>query len=302
MKIRIASTITVIISILVFIHFDSSDVSAEATTNDVQMLYQKAISEKKVNPNRYTFQAFQENYNLGKADYFAMKNIVGSGLDYKSWFGEIANYGAFPDGEGHSPSEAKTSSMLRGSQTSNGNKLKKAIRKGDILIIKSSTFGHAAIATSNNYILEMSGGGNSSLRWFTKGIENNNHQFSKHNWIFGTSNEQGAKSEKHIKYWVQLWRVPNNGMANKCANYADATFWNSNHKYQKNKKIKYLLSGQTLTKNPNYCSKLVFQSFYYGSGHATVIQPVMATLTFVSPSALPNVFVSKYTPKKVGTY
>lgn len=36
MKIRFASTITVIVSILAFIHFDSSAVSAEATMNDVQ--------------------------------------------------------------------------------------------------------------------------------------------------------------------------------------------------------------------------------------------------------------------------
>lgn len=301
MKIRIASTITVIISILVFIHFDSSDVSAEATTNDVQMLYQKAISEKKVNPNRYTFQAFQENYNLGKADYFAMKNIVGSGLDYKSWFGEIANYGAFPDGEGHSSSEAKTSSMLRGSQTSNGNKLKKAIRKGDILIVSSGGTGHAAIATSDNYILEMTGGGN-IVNWTVKAIKNNNHQFSKDNWIFGRKSEQGIKPDKHIAYWIQLWRVPNKSIANKAASYADKIFWNSNHKYEKNKKIDYRVTTYTSTKNPNYCSKLVFQAYYYGTGNANVIQPQLIGLIFVSPSALPNTFTSKYAPKKIGTY
>lgn len=91
-------------------------------------------------------------------------------------------------------------------------------------------------------------------------------------------------------------------MANKCANYADATFWNSSHGYKKNKYINYRLSSATITKNPNYCSKLVFQAYYYGSGSASVIQPSMAGLSFVSPGALPNVFTGKYRPRKIGTY
>jgi len=32
-----------------------------------------------------------------------MKEVVGAGLTYDNWFGEILNYSAFPDGEGHSP-------------------------------------------------------------------------------------------------------------------------------------------------------------------------------------------------------
>ncbi len=66
--------------------------------------------------------------------------------------------------------------------------------------------------------------------------------------------------------------------------------------------ISYRLTSATTTKDPNYCSKLVFQSFYYGSGSAEVIEPAFAGLNFVSPAALPNTFKGKYVPYKVGTY
>ncbi|EAG4421396.1 hypothetical protein B9500_16730, partial [Listeria monocytogenes] len=89
---------------------------------------------------------------------------------------------------------------------------------GDILIVKSSSFGHAAIATSNKYILEMSGGGNPS-KWATTGIKNNNHQLNKHKWIFG-GKEQDYIKKPTINYWIQLWRVPQSSIANKAASYA----------------------------------------------------------------------------------
>ncbi|WP_232057788.1 hypothetical protein [Listeria sp. PSOL-1] len=264
----------------------------------IHALYEKAIRQGKVVEKKYRYAAFKENYNLSKQDYETWKKALGKGLSYDEWFDKIVNYGAFPDGEGHSPSEPKLS--LRGTQTQNGNKLKNAIQKGDILIISNGGFGHAAIATSDNYILEMYGGGN-IWNWTTSGISNNNRQFSKNNWIFGEK-EQGLTSRRYIDNWIQLWRIPNKSMANKCASYADATFWNSSHGYKKNKYINYRVTSATTTRDPNYCSKMIFQSFYYGSGSAEVVDSAMAGLTFISPGALPNVFTGKYTPYKVGTY
>ncbi|MBC6316961.1 hypothetical protein [Listeria grandensis] len=287
--------------ILLSFGIQNNVVHAETTSDEsIQVLYQQAIEEKKVDASKYTFDAFQENYYLAEENYQIWKSTVGEGLTFKQWFKDIANYGAFPDGEGHSPSEKKNNNLLKSSQTTNGNKLKNAIKKGDILIISSGGFGHAAIATSDTYILEMTGGGN-PVNWFAAGISNNNHQFNKDTWIFGGA-EQGATSSRHINDWIQLWRVPDSNMAIKCANYADATFWNSGHGYAKNRNISYRLTAATTTRNPNYCSKLVFQSFYYGSGNATVIQPSMVGLTFVSPGALPNLFAGKYVPYKVGSF
>lgn len=310
MKKEMYFLMTLLASVWLMISLSGYQVSAAETGNEdkeIQALYQKAIGEKKVDPNKYTFEAFRENYKLGKASYYQMKDIVGKGLDYNTWFGEIEYYGAFPDGEGHSPSEAKTNTMLRGSQTTNGNKLKKAIKKGDILIIKgggsaSLDFGHAAIATSDNYILEMTGG-KGVWNWAVVGISNNNNQFSKQNWIFGSKNpEQGVIPKRHISSWVQLWRVPDKNIANKAASYADKTFWNSKHKYKKNKYIDYRMTSYPSTKNPNYCSKMVMQAYYWGSGNAAVISSSAMGLTFITPAALPNLFEGKYRPHKVGTY
>ncbi|MBC2285104.1 hypothetical protein HCB69_12010 [Listeria booriae] len=292
----------VVVIVLLSLGVQNRIVNAEMNNDEpIRVLYQEAVEKGKVNSEKYTFEAFKENYSLAENEYQTLKNIIGQDLKFEQWFADIANYGAFPDGEGHSPSEKKTNNLLQASQTSNGNKLKNTIRKGDILIISSGGFGHAAIATSDTYILEMSGGGDNPAKWFAGGISDNNHQFSKDKWIFGGS-EQGATSARHIKDWIQLWRVPDNSMAIKCANYADATFWNSGHGYTKNRHIAYRLTAATTTLNPNYCSKLVFQSFYYGSGNATVIQPSMAGLSFVSPGALPNLFAGKYAPYKVGTF
>ncbi|WP_232057780.1 hypothetical protein [Listeria sp. PSOL-1] len=98
----------------------------------IRALYEKAIRQGKVAEKKYRYAAFKENYNLSKQDYETWKGTIGKGLNYDEWFDKIANYGAFPDGEGHSPSEQKLS--LRGTQAQNGDRLKNTIRKGDILI------------------------------------------------------------------------------------------------------------------------------------------------------------------------
>lgn len=115
MKKKMYYLMVAFLSSVLLVSLSSQQVSASETGNDnkeIRALYQKAISEKKVDPNKYTFAAFQENYNMGKAEYYAMKDTVGSGLGYNKWFGKMSNYGAFPDGEGHSPSEAKKNGFL----------------------------------------------------------------------------------------------------------------------------------------------------------------------------------------------
>lgn len=201
-----------------------------------------------------------------------------------------------PDGSGHLPTDPKIEAR---SQTTNGNRLANDIRKGDILIVEGG-WGHAAIATTDTYILEMSGGGNPAS-WFMGGIPDNNHQFNKINWIFGDKTEQGVKSKTHIRSWVQLWR-PRGNASSLAADYADATFWNSNHAYQKNRHISYAFNSGTLTLNPNYCSKMVWQAYWYGTGDLPVIADYSVSLTGILPNALVNTFNSDYQPYLVGRY
>lgn len=57
-------------------------------------------------------------------------------------------------------------------------------------------------------------------------------------------------------------------LKNNVSTWADWRYWNSNHSYSKNRHVKYSL----ITPNKGdfgraYCSKLVYQAMYYGSGH-----------------------------------
>lgn len=282
------------------INIDAKNETPNSQEKHINELYQRAIEQGKVSKEKYSFFAFKENYLDNKTTYNAMKKSIGTDLDYDNWFDTVMNYAAFPDGEGHSKSE--THVLTRSSNSARGNRLKNDIRKGDIILVSTPGFGHAAIANTDNYILEMSGGSN-FLDFAILGISDNNHQFSKTNWIFGSNTkEQGVKPSNHIKYTIQLWRIPNKNMANKCADYADKMFWSSTHKYKKDRHITYRITSSTLRLNPNYCSKMIFQAYYNGSGTAPVIKSEMATLTFIAPFALPNMFTSKYAPYKVGTY
>lgn len=134
----------------------SSTVLAEESNQKIAYLYQKGIAEGKIASKQYPYDAFKENYETNQVTYSALKDEFNTSDSYDEWFSESYNYGAFPDGEGHANSELK---IEQRSTTSNGNRLKAAIQKGDILIVGGGA-GHAAIATTDNYILEMSGSQN----------------------------------------------------------------------------------------------------------------------------------------------
>lgn len=282
-------------------------------TNDVTVieeLYNYGISINKINKSMYSLDAFTKNYILSLEQYDKLKIVLN--MSFSEWF-EQNNFGAFPDGEGHAYNEKqkelggpqpRSGATMSAAQRRNANKFKKDLRKGDIIIVNGSP-GHAAIATSNSYILEMSGGGD-IFNWLVTGIKNNNHQFNSENWLSGNW-EQGARTGGnnqlgYITEWIQIYRLKDQKMAQKCADYADKMFWNSTHKYKRNILIDYRINAKTLNTNPNYCSKLVFQAFYYGSGYSPVIQNGMQNLTFVAPGALINTFSGDYKPYKVGTY
>lgn len=66
--------------------------------------------------------------------------------------------------------------------------------------------------------------------------------------------------------------------------------------------IDYKLVSRTLGTTPNYCSKMIFQAYWNGSGSAPVMKDYVSGLTFISPGALPNLVTDKYAPYKVDTY
>lgn len=65
-------------------------------------------------------------------------------------------------------------------------------------------------------------------------------------------------------------------------------------------KPSYSLKGSRFSKNPTYCSKIVYQAYYYGSGNIAYVYPISGTL---SPYDLRGgVFQRKYKPSKVATF
>ena len=97
---------------------------------------------------------------------------------------------------------------------------------------------------------------------------------------------------------VQIWR-PRQGVGATAADYADYKFYSSTHSSYKDRHITYGLGAGPLVFDPNYCSKLVWQSFWFGTSGKNV---VTGTPFFILPSSLPTFFTSEYTPYKVGSY
>lgn len=279
--------------------------------NEIEELYEHAISIGKIKRELYSLDAFKKNYSISLEQFPDTKKLLNFTGDFAEWFEQI-NFGAFPNGEGHAFDEKqaelggpipRSGATMSAAQRRNANRFKNDLRKGDIVIVNGGV-GHAAIATTNNYLLEMSGGGNINS-WLNTGIENNNHQFNAENWLAGNW-EQNARTGGpgelgYIKSWIQIWRVPNKNMAEKVANYADRHYWSTTGSYTKNINLKYLIRPDLYSINPNYCSKLVYNAYWYGSGNS----PVMRTypnFSIVYPSDLPNTFQSGYAPYHVGTY
>ncbi|SJZ54686.1 hypothetical protein SAMN02745116_00680 [Pilibacter termitis] len=279
---------------------DTNQLSQE----ELKELYNKGITEGRINESQYPFNIFVENYESGKISYEEVKDTIAQGLSYNEYFAQKMNYGAFPNGEGHSEEEKQRLRLKRGYRE-NANAFKRDLRKGDILVVQGG-LGHAAIATTNGFILEMSGGkGKNYLdslnTWLGKGIPDNNHQFNSENWMMGGT-EQGVTSAEHIKGWTQIWRLRDTKMAQKCADYADRTFWNSKGSYPKDRHIEYKLTSGILKTNPSYCSKMVYDAFYYGSGTAPLMTGWSTDMPFVLPAELPYVFDGAYKIDKIGTY
>lgn len=269
----------------------------------IEEFYEYAISTGKIKRELYSLEDFIYNYKIYLDEYPETKEIFKLEESFDEWFEQI-RFGALPDGQGEAYSgNYITDISTRGfsdAQKRSANRFKKDLRKGDIIVVNSKGPGHAAIATTDNYILEMTGGRN-PVKWFAGGIEKNNHQFNANNWLFGYS-EQGWTPDQNINYKIQIWRIPNKNMDNQVANYADKHYFSYSGSYSRNINLRYLISPGPLVTNPNYCSKLVFNSYWYGSSNSPVIKDYYAHVQYIYPSALPDIFQNGYTPRKIGDY
>lgn len=136
---------------------------------------------------------------------------------------------------------------------------------GDILVTDGTSSngftGHAGIFQADGLILSIDGYGKKPS---TKSI---------FEWM------QSTKAQ-NPKAWTKVYR-PNPAFYRNSA----AAQWGKANIRGKN--ISYGLSGDALNINPTYCSKIAMQCYYYANyGGQNMIVP-----TFISPYALPNLFL-----------
>ncbi|RND72503.1 hypothetical protein FAM18129_00540 [Lacticaseibacillus paracasei] len=270
-----------LLSVLLVISMTGHTTVHADTLDPVEQAYRDGVSSGKIDPAQYSKSAFRYNYQQGLNIYTVQVKAGGVHGSYLDWLKDV-NYGAMPDGSGVGPNEPKMEPRSANDYIS---RFLRDIQKGDILIVNGG-FGHAAIATTNNFILEMTGGGN-IVNWTVTGIPDNNQQYTTSDWI-----------DKHKNDHVQIWR-PRQGIGATAADYADYKFYSSTHSSNKDRHITYGLGAGPLVFDPNYCSKLVWQSFWFGTGNKNV---VTGTPFFILPGSLPTFFTSGYTPYKVGSY
>ena len=132
-------------------------------------------------------------------------------------------------------------------QNDTSTRAKFKLKPGDILVTNASgsnnngLTGHAAIAKNSKSVVEMPGYGK-HIRTIKFSKFRHNHKTGKGKYIkvYRVSSKKGKKAAK--------WAA----------------------KQSKNKKLKYSLGMNILNKHYSYCSKLVWQAYYYGAGKNTV--------------------------------
>ncbi|EFM0818568.1 hypothetical protein K1804_002926 [Listeria monocytogenes] len=158
-----------------------------------------------------------------------------------------------------------------------------SMKKGDIYVTNATSSkgltGHAGIAISSTKILHIPGGGATTK-------------------LYTLSQWKSAYTGSKGDTWV--YRPSSTSIASKAGNWAYSHYWNKNMGSSQTIKPKYGLGGSRFATNPTYCSKIVYQAYYYGSGDIAYVYPISGPL---SPYDLRGgVFQNKYKPSKVATF
>lgn len=209
-----------------------------------------------------------------------MKNNNETRLSYKEWL-IFNNFGLLSD----SQESIFGRKIVKRSTADNKRRFINTVKTGDILITSSNGIGgfvgHAAIMTSNYWVLEMPGG---------VGAKDNNRQIGKDAWF-----------DIHARDWTTVYRCPDNSAAKAAARWADRTYYSPTGGAKKVIHIDYGITANFRSTNPSYCSKLVIQAYYYGTGSKSVIKN-MSGVGIVVPNAIPNFFLSPYKLQSQGRF
>ncbi|SNZ14222.1 hypothetical protein SAMN05421503_2273 [Terribacillus aidingensis] len=252
--------------------------AAQTSDSDYEALYNQAIQEGIVNKEELSLEEwlkqneeFQQIYDDGVNDDV----LDPSTLKYGEWL-KLNNYGQEPKDEDN---DQVVTFRIRAKSTF-------TVRPGDIFITNSTSgsgiVGHAAIANGSNHILDMPGVKRG------KSKKNNNRQLTVSQWL-----------SKYDNGWIKVYRIKDKALAAQVAKYADRHYYSSKGTATKDIHIDYGLTPHLYSLTPSYCSKLVYDAYYYGSGSKNVMKKHTG---YVFPYDLVTFFNRSYKPSKVHTY
>lgn len=259
---------------------------------DYNAIYNQAIKEGVIKQQELSYNEWLKENVEFKTIYDAgiKENVLEPTLGYAEWI-KLNHYGQPPKDD-----DTKFTSYTIGSTKSNVSTLSAStskikvtqlssfkIKPGDILITNSTSsagiVGHCAIANGANHILDMPGYGNK---------KDNNRQLTVSQWL-----------SKYSNGWIKVYRLKNSSIASKVAKYADRHYYSSTGSAKKNIHIAYGLTRRLYKFSPSYCSKLVYDAYWFGSGSARVLNGASG---YVLPFTLLDYFWHDYRPSKVHTY
>ena len=145
-------------------------------------------------------------------------------------------------------------------------------RKGDIVTTGASNtasngvIGHAGIFIDNNNILHIAGSNTNKITTLTWSQWKDRYRYRHSNRVF---------------------RVPNSTIANQAANWVIRNY--------KGKSPGYGISSNWRSTSPTYCSKIVWQGYYFGTGSAPVMKKPIEPF-IIHPKLMASYFNRGYAP------
>lgn len=200
-------------------------------------------------------------------EYFQNEGAIDKDAQYELWANTLNNSPKFTD---LNTKAANSDDLIQPfSMTGGSGGGGYSLKKGDILISNrtssSGLTGHAGIAIGTVHILSIPGY-NSRTQLYTL--------------------SQWAKSYGNT---TKVYREADSSVA------ADAAHWAYQHLYV-DKRPYYNLSPSWTSTATEYCSKIVYQGYYYGTGDKNVVLSAVSVGAYILPYALPNYFIYKKYP------
>lgn len=240
--------------------------------------YQAGVKSGVIDSNTVPYSKFAEECNEDIAPGYSSYLKNGGNSTFQQFAAEN-NYDQDPKGADPRLS-VNTNSMSASNQLMAVSNAKAStdynMKAGDILICHGTGsegyfLGHAAIASSSKYVLEM------------RGIGYHNEHTTKKDFF-----ERNTRGDAYVLVYRET-KHPN--YANDAASYA------YNDMY-KNISIRYEITTNLYHKNPSYCSKYVYLAYYWGANKNMLMFYPMGD-HIVTPFGLIGNFIGSYVPEEI---